>query len=125
MKRGIGVPGFTSEWKLPTRSPPRYLTAPTSVMAAEEGDPPVVSRSTAQNVTRYRGVSASSSTSTPAASIRHRLPRGRAEVPSVLEQAFDGQAEHGRKRGKSGWTGLVSRRPGAGGGDAAARSGRP
>src|SRR5438105_3986248 len=93
MKRGIGVPGFTSEWKLPTRSPPRYLTAPTSVMAAEAGDPPVVSRSTAQNVTRYRGESASSSTSTPApaASIRHRLPRGRAEVRSLLEQAFDGQ----------------------------------
>ncbi len=52
MARGMAVPGFTREWNVPTRSPARYLTAPISVMADVFGDPPVVSRSTAQKATR-------------------------------------------------------------------------
>ena len=48
---GIAMPGFTRVWNVPRHSPPRTLTAPTSVMAQRSADPPVVSRSTTQNVT--------------------------------------------------------------------------
>jgi hypothetical protein len=53
---GIGTPGFTSVWKVPRHSPPRYFTAPISVIAHVAGDPPVVSRSTTTNVTSCSGV---------------------------------------------------------------------
>ena len=48
---GIAMPGFTRVWNVPRHSPPRTLIAPTSVMAQRSTDPPVVSRSTTQNVT--------------------------------------------------------------------------
>ena len=51
MNGGIGVPGLTSVWNSPSTSPPRTLTAPTSVISASAGDPPVVSRSTTTKVT--------------------------------------------------------------------------
>lgn len=60
MNGGIGSLGSTSVWKVSRRSPPRYLRAATSVMAALPGDPPVVSTSTTQNVTSDRGTSWSS-----------------------------------------------------------------
>src|SRR6476620_1410294 len=50
-KGGIGCRGSTSVWNVDSRSPPRYVTAPTSVMAWSVGEPPVVSRSTTTNVT--------------------------------------------------------------------------
>ena len=52
MKAGIDVDGLTSVWNSPSTSPPRTLTAPTSViMEPPWADPPVVSRSTTQKVT--------------------------------------------------------------------------
>ncbi len=51
MNGGIGISGLTSAWNDPMRSPARYLTAPTSVILQSAGEPPVVSRSTTQNVT--------------------------------------------------------------------------
>ena len=60
MNGGMGSPGFTSAWKTPVRSPPRYLTAPTSVMRQSRGEPPVVSRSTTQKVTSCSGMPSSS-----------------------------------------------------------------
>ena len=48
---GIGTPGLTRVWNVPRHSPPRSLTAPTSVISQVAGDAPVVSRSTTQNVT--------------------------------------------------------------------------
>ncbi|MBL0202973.1 MAG: hypothetical protein IPQ14_01240 [Candidatus Microthrix sp.] len=57
---GMARPGFTSVWKVPKQAPPRTLTAPTSVMRSTPGLPPVVSRSTTQNVTSANGVPRSS-----------------------------------------------------------------
>ena len=64
MNGGMGAPGFTSVWNAPTGSPARYFTAPISVMLHDVGEPPVVSRSTAQNVTSRRGVPGSSAVAT-------------------------------------------------------------
>src|SRR6478609_5095275 len=58
---GTGPPGSTSVWNSPSTSPPRTLTAPTSVMADAPGAAPVVSRSTTTNVTSCSGVPMSSS----------------------------------------------------------------
>lgn len=55
MNGGMGTPGFTSVSNTPIRSPPRYFTAPNSVTRESAGEPPVVSRSTTQNVTSRRG----------------------------------------------------------------------
>ena len=60
MVGGIARPGLTRVWKVPSTSPPRTLTAPTSVMVSEPGDPPVVSRSTTTNVVSTSGVPRSS-----------------------------------------------------------------
>jgi hypothetical protein len=49
-------PGATSVSNTPIRSPPRYFTAPISVIRESAGDPPVVSRSTMQKVTSWRGI---------------------------------------------------------------------
>ena len=57
---GIPVPGSTRVWKVPRHSPPRSLTAPTSVMAQSAAEVPVVSRSTTQKVTSVRGIPRSS-----------------------------------------------------------------
>ena len=51
MNGGIGTPGFTSVWNVPRHSPPRYFTAPISVISHAAGEPPVVSRSTTTKVT--------------------------------------------------------------------------
>ena len=52
MNAGIAWCGLTSVWNSPSTSPPRTLTAPTSVIIEPSlADPPVVSRSTTQNVT--------------------------------------------------------------------------
>ena len=56
MNGGIGTSGSTSAWNDPRRSPPRYFTAPTSVILQSRGEPPVVSRSTTQNVTSSSGM---------------------------------------------------------------------
>src|SRR6478609_836720 len=50
IKGGIAVRGFTRVWNSPSTSPPRTLTAPNSVIVSSTA-PPVVSRSTTQNVT--------------------------------------------------------------------------
>src|SRR3954447_4791278 len=57
---GIAHPGFTSVWNVPRHSPARSFTAPISVIEHEPGSPPVVSRSTTQNVTACSGVPRSS-----------------------------------------------------------------
>ena len=57
---GMGMPGFTSVWNVPRHSPPRSLTAPTSVIAHWAALAPVVSRSSTQNVTSESGVPRSS-----------------------------------------------------------------
>ena len=78
MKRGMGRPGSMSVANVPRHSPPRYLTAPISVIALSAGEPPVVSRSTAQNVTSWSGVARSSVGWSPwSASSPHFLSRGR------------------------------------------------
>ncbi len=51
MAGGMALPGLTRVWNVPRHSPPRSFMAPISVMACSLGDPPVVSRSTTQNVT--------------------------------------------------------------------------
>ena len=61
MNAGIGSAGLTSVWNSPITSPPRTLTAPTSVMCAAAGLPPVVSRSTTTKVTADSAVPSSSS----------------------------------------------------------------
>ncbi len=60
MNGGIEWPGLTRVASSPTTSPPRTLTAPTSVMPQSAGDPPVVSRSTTTKVTSDSGVPRSS-----------------------------------------------------------------
>ena len=59
MNGGMDRPGSTSVENVPRHSPPRYFAAPTSVMAEAAGEPPVVSRSTAQNVTSESGTARS------------------------------------------------------------------
>src|SRR3954453_7860217 len=56
----MATPGFTSVWNVPRHAPPRSFTAPTSVMAQELAEPPVVSRSTTTNVTSWSGAPSSS-----------------------------------------------------------------
>ena len=60
---GIARPGLTSVWNVPRHSPPRTLTAPTSVIVSSARLPPVVSRSSTQNVTSASGVPRSSKSS--------------------------------------------------------------
>ena len=55
MNGGIAWCGLTRVWNSPSTSPPRTLTAPTSVIIEPAAaEPPVVSRSTTQNVTSRR-----------------------------------------------------------------------
>ena len=56
---GMWAFGLTRVWNSPSTSPPRTLTAPTSVIMSVSA-PPVVSRSTTQNVTWERCVPRSS-----------------------------------------------------------------
>lgn len=51
MFAGMGWPGLIRVPNRETSSPPRYFTAPISVMAPKALDDPVVSRSTTQKVT--------------------------------------------------------------------------
>jgi hypothetical protein len=60
MNGGIGSDGLTSVWNSPITSPPRTFTAPISVIPDSPGAPPVVSRSTTQNVMSRSGVPRSS-----------------------------------------------------------------
>ncbi len=61
MNAGISVWGLTRVWNSPSTSPPRTLTAPISViMEPPAADPPVVSRSTTQNVASRSGRPSSS-----------------------------------------------------------------
>ena len=60
MNGGIGSDGLTRVWNSPITSPPRTLTAPISVIPDSPGAPPVVSRSTTQNVMSRSGVPRSS-----------------------------------------------------------------
>ena len=53
---GIARPGLTSVWNVPRHSPPRTLTAPISVIMSSLRLPPVVSRSSTQNVASASGV---------------------------------------------------------------------
>jgi hypothetical protein len=81
MKVGMGSPGLTSAWNSPSTSPPRTLTAPTSVIRQVNGEPPVVSRSTMQNVVSASGVPRSS---------KDRC-RARMDHPRLLEHMFEGK----------------------------------
>ncbi len=58
---GIGTPGFTSVSNRPSNSPPRSLSAPSSVIASALAEPPVVSRSSTTNVVSESGVPRSAS----------------------------------------------------------------
>ena len=60
MNGGIGVRGSTRVSNAASRSPPRYRTAPISVILDVAGEPPVVSRSTTQKVTSASGTPSSS-----------------------------------------------------------------
>ena len=61
MNAGIEVCGLTRVWNSPRTSPPRTFTAPISViLSPSPTDPPVVSRSTTQNVTSRNGRPSSS-----------------------------------------------------------------
>ncbi len=61
MNGGIAVCGLTSVWNSPSTSPPRTLTAPISVIIdPPSAEPPVVSRSTTQNVRSRSGRPSSS-----------------------------------------------------------------
>ena len=61
MKAGMAWCGLTRVWNSPSTSPPRTLTAPTSVIIEPAAaEPPVVSRSTTQNVTSRSGRPSSS-----------------------------------------------------------------
>ncbi len=56
MNAGMVSSGLTSVWNSPSTSPPRTFTAPTSVIFEPAlAEPPVVSRSTTQNVTSDSG----------------------------------------------------------------------
>ena len=48
-------PGLTRVWNVPRHSPPRTLTAPISVIMSSARLPPVVSRSSTQNVVSWSG----------------------------------------------------------------------
>ena len=56
MNGGISLPGLTSVWNSPMTMPPRIFTAPISVISAESGDPPVVSKSTTTKVASFRSM---------------------------------------------------------------------
>ena len=58
---GIARPGSMRVWNTPSCSPPRYLTAPISVILSLSRRPPVVSKSSTQKVASWRGVPRSSS----------------------------------------------------------------
>ena len=60
MEGGMATPGLTSVWNVPSSSPPRTFTAPTSVISHVAGEAPVVSRSRTTNVTSASGVPRSS-----------------------------------------------------------------
>ena len=61
MNAGISLCGLTRVWNSPSTSPPRTLTAPISVIIDPPwADPPVVSRSTTQNVRSRSGRPSSS-----------------------------------------------------------------
>ena len=61
MNGGIAVCGLTSVWNSPSTSPARTLTAPISVIIdPPSAEPPVVSRSTTQNVRSRSGRPSSS-----------------------------------------------------------------
>ena len=61
MNAGIAVCGLTRVWNSPRTSPPRTFTAPISVIIEPaSAEPPVVSRSTTQNVTSRSGRPSSS-----------------------------------------------------------------
>ena len=61
MNGGIWVWGLTRVWNSPSTSPPRTLTAPTSVIIEPpSAEPPVVSRSTTQKVRLRSGRPSSS-----------------------------------------------------------------
>ena len=82
MNGGIATPGFTSVSKRPRHSPPRSLTAPTSVISQSFADAPVVSRSRTTNVTSDSGCPSSSSDACRwAADERRATARSPAGVP--------------------------------------------
>ena len=97
---GIGTPGFTSDSKRPSSSPPRSLSAPISVIASVLAEPPVVSRSTTTKVVSDSGVPRSASDCWRRGTDRgrrgrlepgqHRRERGsgRHGTGSVVEQTF-------------------------------------
>ena len=60
IRGGIARPGLTSVWNVPRHSPPRTFTTPISVIESCSRLPPVVSRSSTQNVVSASGVPRSS-----------------------------------------------------------------
>jgi hypothetical protein len=100
MNGGIAWCGLTRVWNSPSTSPPRTLTAPTSVIIdPAAAEPPVVSRSTTQNV-RSRRLRPSSS------KLRwdSQRTRGGADVPALsMPLTLDVPTDHfGQARG-IGW----------------------
>ena len=60
IRGGIARPGLTSVWNVARHSPPRTLTTPISVIMSLLRSPPVVSRSSTQNVASASGTPRSS-----------------------------------------------------------------
>src|SRR5262245_54202322 len=81
MNGGIGSPGLTSVAKVPSGSPPRTFTAPTSVIPRWSGTPPVVSRSRTTNVT--------SCSSVPISAMLSWAYAGPAGTQRTLERRYD------------------------------------
>src|SRR5262245_18770660 len=93
--RGTGTCGFTSASNVPVRSPPRSLTAPTSVMRLSTGEPPVVSRSTTTNSTSDSATPSSSEAWIGSASTRTPSLRGRARKEELTRTGVRGSRGQG------------------------------
>ena len=93
MNGGIGAPGLTRVWKVPSRSPPRYRTAPISVISQSAAEPPVVSRSRMQKGTSMSGAPRSSKVRCRA---RVTFPEPRPNMRSIEESISP--CGHRRKR---------------------------
>ena len=97
MNGGIAVCGLTRVWNSPSTSPPRTLTAPISVIIEPAAaDPPVVSRSTTQNVISRSGRPSSSKVRCASHAPRH-LAIADAQPRSPMFRKVDALADNPRQ----------------------------